>query len=386
MRSILFVPALVALLTMAVGVEQPLLAGGEHHSHNKSKEHASTTSERTLEMVAAFLQSPGNAAISTDGRIFITNQPFYAPEFNLIELVNGDSIPYPTVEWSQPPVAPGAPGIYSAIGIRVSKKGILWVADMGVPEEGIVPRLIGWDIKHNRLFKIIEFPADVITPTSFIDDFALDQKRDYAYVTDLDLFGGEAAMIVVNLKNGEARRVLAGVESTQGEDVPIVINGVVVAPGLPLLGLDGITIDVEYKWVYYCALQGTKLWRIRAKDLVNASLTEDELNAKVEFYAARPVCDGITIDKDNNIYITDLNNSAIGVIDSKTKTYSKIEGLEEVIYLSYPDGISYGGDGYFYVTVNQLQNSPPINNGVDKSLKPFWLVRFEGFAKSAIGR
>lgn len=381
----LFVPGLFALLTVLIGMQQPLSACGQQHSESRSREHSSAaTSQRSLEIVAGLLQGPGNPAVSKDGRIFITNHPFYAPEFNLIELINGSAVPYPNEEWSKPPVAPGAPGIYASIGLRVSKKGILWVADIGAPAQSIAPRLIGWDIKGNRLFKIIELPPDVTTATSFIQDFALDQKRNYAYIADLDLGGNEPAIIVVNLQTGQSRRVLAGVESTLPEDVPIVINGEVVDPNLPLIGLDGITIDVEYKWVYYCALQGTKLWRVRAKDLVNSSLTEQQLNEKVEFYAARPVCDGISIDRDNNIYITDLNNNAIGVIEAKTKTYSKI--IEEIIYLSYPDGVCYGGDGYFYATVNQLQNSPPLNMGQDKSLKPYWLVRFEGFAESTIGR
>src|SRR5690242_9964425 len=102
MRSLSFMPGLLALLTMLVGMQQPLLAGGQQHSH----EHASTSSERRLEIVAALLQGPGNPAVSKDGRIFMTNHPFYAPEFNLIELVDGESVPYPSPEWSAAPVAP----------------------------------------------------------------------------------------------------------------------------------------------------------------------------------------------------------------------------------------------------------------------------------------
>lgn len=369
-----FVSGLFALATTFGGMLQPLSACGQSQQFSESR----------LEIVAGLLQGPGNPGVSKDRRIFMTNHPFYAPEFNLIELVDGESIPYPSPEWSKAPLYPGAPGIYAAIGLRVSKKDILWIADIGAPASDILPRLIGWDIKHNRLFKIIELSADVLTETSFINDFAIDQKRNYAYITDIDFGGSEPAIIVLNLETGEARRVLAGVESTLAENIPIVVGGEVLDANVPNVGVDGITIDVEYKWVYYCALQGTKIWRIRAKDLVNASLSEQQINEKVKFYAPKPVYDGISIDCHNNIYITDLPNNALGIIGSKTKTYTKI--LEETIYLNWADGICSGGDEYFYVTVNQLQNSPPVNMGQDKSIKPFWLVRFKGFAKSAIGR
>jgi hypothetical protein len=52
----------------------------------------------------------------------------------------------------------------------------------------------------------------------------------------------------------------------------------------------------------------------------------------------------------------------------------------------WPDGFSYGPDGYFYVTVNQLHRSAVLNAGEETSEPPFLVMRFRPLAPSAIGR
>ena len=48
--------------------------------------------------------------------------------------------------------------------------------------------------------------------------------------------------------------------------------------------------------------------------MADEGLDAKTLSQRVERYSAKPICDGISIDKDNNIYLGDLAENAIGVI------------------------------------------------------------------------
>ncbi|MEO1509523.1 MAG: hypothetical protein AAFU84_17935, partial [Cyanobacteria bacterium J06633_23] len=103
---------------------------------------------------------------------------------------------------------------------------------------------------------------------------------------------------------------------------------------------------------------------------------------KVERFSDKPISDGITIDAGNNIYITDITQNAIGVVDP--------DGAYRLLYqdeaLSWADGFGFGPDNYIYVTVNQLQNSPALSQGIDQSQPPYYLLRFPSVDAGVVGR
>ena len=130
-------------------------------------------------------------------------------------------------------------------------------------------------------------------------------------------------------------------------------------------------------------MSGTSLYRVAAVDLLDATLSAEELSNRVERYGDKPICDGITVDGEGNVYITAITDNAIGVVD-ETGTYQTLYRDDEL--LSWTDGMAFGADNYIYVTVSQLQNSPPLNNGKDDSKPPFYLVRFPALASGEVGR
>jgi hypothetical protein len=54
----------------------------------------------------------------------------------------------------------------------------------------------------------------------------------------------------------------------------------------------------------YCGpLRGSSLYRIKAADMADDGLNAKTLGQRVERYNSKPICDGISIDKDNNMAI-----------------------------------------------------------------------------------
>lgn len=151
----------------------------------------------------------------------------------------------------------------------------------------------------------------------------------------------------------------------------------------PKIGLDPIVIDPANEWVYYGSIHGASVYRVRAVDLLDRSLPKEELGARVERYGEKAPSDGISIDDAGNIYVTDLENNAVGVTTPEGEYQILARDDERLIW---PDGFSYGPDGYFYVAISQLHRWSGFNAGEEASQTPFLVLRFRPLVPSAIGR
>jgi len=351
------------------------------------------------ELYAEFDTRAGNPAMTPDGRLIVSNHPFpyeEEPEYRVVEYVDdGEVRPFPNEAWSTPPGEDGV-GISSLIGLRADPDGMVRILDIGDPEAGHRPKLVSWDTTVDRLHRVDHIPAHATTDLSFMQDFAYDAVRNAIYIADLGLSDepsdpGKPAVAALDLETGRTRRVIEDHPSVLPEDgvTPVMEGEPVVQENSegeyePIrAGLDGITIDPAFEWVYYCGITTESVYRVRAAHLLDESLTADELDDRIERYGDKAVCDGITVDTAGNVYITDMTNNAIGV--------TRPSGEYEVIardddQFLWPDGFCCGPDGHIYFTVTQLHRAPPFNRGTEESYHPFRLFRFESLAPVTVGR
>ena len=325
---------------------------------------------------------PGNLAIGPDGRMFMSVHEFYGPELRIVEVMpDGSTTPYPTEDWARAPNDDGD-GLNGVLGLRADRAGILWMLDgQGENQTG---RIVAWDTNTETLHAIYYIGAPVARPTSFLNDLAVDRDHEAIYISDTG-DGANSALIVVDLKTGRARRVLEGSAFTVPEDTPMIINGrEILLGGNPAkIGVNPITVDPTNTWVYFAPMTASAMYRVRTTDLLDESLSDDALAARVERYGDKPISDGSTVDAGGNVYITAMTDNALGV--------TKPDGTYEVLYqsddeLPWPDGFAIGADGFVYATINELHRSPVLNGGTDASLGTYRIVRFPALDTAISGR
>lgn len=324
---------------------------------------------------------PGNLAISPEGRMFMSVHEFYGKDLRIVEVMpDGATKPYPNEAWANAPVGDG-PGLKGVLGLRADREGILWMLDG--QGEGQTGRIVGWDTNTETLHAIHYLGQPVTLPTSFLNDLAVDREHNAIYITDT-ANAETTALIVLDLDTGRARRVLQASPFTVPEDIEMVIDDKTVnLGGAPAkIGANPITIDPTNEWVYFAPMTASAMYRVRTTDLLDDSLSDDALAARVERYGDKPISDGSTIDAAGNVYITSITEDAVGV----TKPDGSYEILHQADNMSWPDGFAMGHDGYVYVTINELHRSPVLNDGTDATQGEFSIMRFPVLGGGVSGR
>lgn len=338
-----------------------------------------------FDIYAELDSGPGNVTATVDGRIIMSLHQFYEPKYSVVEYKNGSLIPFPNKELSAAD-SMSKLKLDSVLGIR-STNGVVWMLDNGM-RSAVTPKLVGWDTKVDKLQKIIELPEPVSHKDSFVNDFAVDTKHNHIFISD-PAGGANAALIVIDLNSETARRVLEGHKSVLPENIDLIIDKTPIQVKdksgkliRPHIGVNPITEDLNNEWVYFGPMHGLSLYRVKAEDLVNKTLNENELAARVERYSDKPISDGISIDKAGNIYLGELAENSIGVI-SPDRKYRR---LAQCPRLSWVDSFSFGPNGNLYAVVNRLHQSAILNGGVLSAKPPFYLLKINPVTSGLPGR
>ncbi len=338
-----------------------------------------------FDVFAELDSGPGNVTATEDGRIILSLHQFYEPKYSVIEYKDGSLIPFPNKALSAADSLSKLK-LDSVLGIR-SVNGIVWMLDNGM-RSGVTPKLVGWDTKVDKLHKVIELPEPVSHKDSFVNDFAVDTKHNHIFISD-PAGGANAALIDIDLNSGTARRVLEGHKSVLPENIDLIIDKTPIQVKdksgkliRPHIGVNPITEDLNNEWVYFGPMHGLSLYRVKAEDLANKTLSENELAVRVERYSDKPISDGITIDKDNNIYLGELAENAIGVINND-RNYRRLAQSPE---LSWVDSFSFGTEGKLYAVVNRLHQSAILNGGVSIAKPPFYILKIKPITSGLPGR
>lgn len=348
------------------------------------------------EVTARLKGAVGGITSLPNGQLVIGYHPFYSPEqkVGLLNAARDDTTPYPNADWQTCKKADGSQKhpntcLNWVLGLHSDATGILWLLDSGQAEPRITPKLVAWNTHKNQLERIIPIPAPISIPESQHNDFVVDLKHQVIVIADEAIatgpVGDKAALVVVDLKNGQGRRLLQGHNSV----MPDMNRPITVDEGKPgakaikvYVGVDSIALDHKSEWLYFAPLNKDKMFRIRMKDLLNTHLSADQLATKVEPYADKPNNGGLSIDRKGNLYLTEVGERAVGIIPADTRRYRRFAAAPDMVW---PDGVIYAPDGYMYTGAAQLPMAAPLNDGRPDNKPPYLVYRFRPLAPGITG-
>jgi sugar lactone lactonase YvrE len=323
--------------------------------------------QEVLEEVLSYPLPIGNVAVSTTGRVFFTVHPEARPKGNkLLEFVDGAAVPYPDSRQQ-------AELFDTVLGVAIDRQGNLWTIDHG--NHGTrSARLLAFALDSGEVVHDHRLAAEIAPAGSFLQDLQVSADGRTIIIADASFWRKRPAIIVYDVESATARRVLESHPSVSAEKFVIAHGGNEMRffGGLVTLrgGVDGIALGPE--WLYYGALSGSSLYRVRLSDLRNNELPPAQLARRVEHYSAKPLSDGLSTDVEGNVYVTDVEHNAIFRIGDDREPITLIRSPR----LRWPDALSFGPDGWLYVADSALQEVvlQPQEN-VDAS-GPYGIFRF----------
>ncbi len=326
-----------------------------------------------LETAAELMVPPGNLAVSADGRLFFSFHPEARPDIRVAEWKDGKAGPYPNQAYQ----GPGKQDIFfnTVLSVRIDAKNRLWTLDLA--NHGIgQPRLLAFDLSSDSLVHQFDFPKEYAGFGSHLNDFQIDPAAETIYIADASIFAKTPAILVYDISSRTCRRLLENHPSVIPDPyIPVVQGRVMQIFGIFAIrpGVDSIVLDKSGHWLYFAPVTSHDMYRIRASDLNDNNLSSHALSRQVEKFAEKTMSDGLTMDIDGNIYITDPENSAIVRLTPE----GNLETLVKDDRLRWPDGLGFGPDGWLYVTCSALHQVIGRTPGYMKSNAPFQIYRFK---------
>lgn len=321
--------------------------------------------EKALEVVARFDDvRPGNVAVNKQGRVFATIHPLGNPAIQLVEIIDGKAVPYPSKNLQKNSSPANDKTFDTPLGITIDHNNQLWMIDMGLKLGKT--RLWHIDLNKNKVTDMIELSQDIAPKGSFVQDVVIDEKNGWAYLADI----AKPGIIALNLKTKKARR-FSNHPALEAEDIDMMIDGRVTNfGGKPArVGVNPITLSADRETLFFGAMNGNTWYQLSAA-LLRKQATDNDIAASIKKFGPKPISDGAAIDVKGNHYITDLEHHSITKLSADGMLSSFVKDSK----LKWPDNIAIAG-GYLYISVNQLNTTPAFTGKQDEGVAPYFIYR-----------
>lgn len=340
-----------------------------------------------IEVVVELETPPGNVTVArsqkplapsgaaTNERIFFTFHPAAKPAMHVAEVLPGGTYEaFPSAAWQEP----REDGLYfvSPLSIRADRKGRLWVLDHG-NFGAETPSLTAFDIASREMVHRVEFAKDIANWGSMLNDFWVDDEREFVYIADTSAYDFNPALIVYDIASQGATRVLEDDVSVKPEDHHMVVQDRYIKVfGIPLqVAVDSIALSADGSTLYFGPMTGLQLYQIDTASLRAPDLDKTALASRVQEHGTKPSTDGMAADSKGNLYLTAIEHDAVWVMRPEGNLRVLAQDPE---LLSWPDGVHLSPDEeYLYVTASELQHVLGADLDELPAQQPFRILRIE---------
>lgn len=367
---------ILLLLALGLALVLKLRYGGGEAFPDRSGEAVLDWS--AVETVANLAQPPGNIAVAPNGRVFITQHPEARPQIKVAELVDGQPVAWPNLAFQTGGEAGEEEPNYfqDVLSIRIDQQNRLWALDNAMHGIGQT-RLLAFDLDSKAIVYQHEFSREHAGLGSHLNDLQVSPDGEWIYIADASFFAQTPAILVHHITSGETRRLLENHVSVQAEDyLPVVQGRKMQAFGLVTIrpGVDSIALNRDGSWLVFGAITAKKMYGVPTIALQATFAAEPTSpEAAVVAWADKTMSDGITTDNMGNVYLSDLENSAI----HRLNTQGKLTTLLKDERIRWPDGFSFGPDGWLYFTCSSLHQVIGLPRSSIQEHSPYQVYRFK---------
>jgi sugar lactone lactonase YvrE len=329
-----------------------------------------------LETAATSQSMIWNAVAVEKGRVFVGGPRWSGSHGPALAVLDAKGLPhpFPSTRWNgwrrggDP-----AQAFVNVNAIHRGTDGNLWVIDTGAPDFGGNPlpgaaKVVRLDADSGKVLRIYPLGPSAAPAGSYIDDIRI--HGAHGYLTD----AGNGALVVLDLKTGETRRVFEKSPFTRAPaNRPIIVDGTLLngPDSKPLaIASDPLELSPDGETLYFAPLEGP--WHsIETRYLDDPAIDPSALAQKVKPWADIPPIGGSAMDKNGDLYFTDLAENAL----KRRSADGHIETVIQDKRLHWVDAPFIDDHHVIWLPVPQLDRVALFHGGASKIVWPVELLR-----------
>jgi sugar lactone lactonase YvrE len=145
------------------------------------------------------------------------------------------------------------------------------------------------------------------------------------------------------------------------------------------VGLDGIEISDDQQWLYLAPMTSSRLCRVPLPAVLDPRNSPSDVAKSVEYLGAKPMSDGIAIDKSGRVIIGDVEHGGVMSFDPNSRTMTTLARSRDIVW---PDGFAMGPDNAIYFADSAVSAySPPLAQAPEQTRlaahQPYFIYRLK---------